>query len=530
MVSNMKLGPKLMLGFAVMLLFGLLQGAISAYQIDSVNRKAQTIADSSVPLMQLVGRIHFTTADIRIALLRHVMESDADKKKKLEDDLAKLDQTLAADLATCAEKMTSDEARQSLEVFKAEWKKVGYVRGQALDMSRSGDTEVAQAQLNKGAKAFASVADALQNLERVNLANVRGSADSIQLVYQRALTSTAISVAIMAVLGSVLALMISRGLARGIGSAASIVMRVAEGHLDNDIRATTSDELGQMLRVLQTMQSKLVTAVTAVRSGADMVSHASAEIAHGNLDLSNRTEDQARSLQEARASMNALESNVRDNVRSVQKANDLAAHAATIANKGGAEVLRVVATMKGIETASRKIGDILTVIDGIAFQTNILALNAAVEAARAGEEGRGFAVVASEVRMLAGRCSDAAKEIKALIQDSVVRVEEGGVLVNNAGTTMTDVVRSIQDVTDIMVRINEATNAQAQGISQVGQAVAQLDQVTQQNAALVEQMAAATGSLKGQAGELVEAVAVFRLSGAVPITASATDHLLLMAH
>ena len=262
---------------------------------------------------------------------------------------------------------------------------------------------------------------------------------------------------------------------------------------------------------LAAMVDTLASIVSKVREGSDSVATASAEIAQGNQDLSSRTESQASSLEQTSASMEELGSTVKQNADSAHHANQLANSASVIAVEGGAVVAQVVETMKGINEASRKISDIIGVIDGIAFQTNILALNAAVEAARAGEQGRGFAVVASEVRSLAGRSADAAKEIKHLISASVERVGHGTTLVDQAGVTMSEVVTSIKRVTDIMNEISAASNEQSAGVAQVGEAVVQMDRATQQNAALVEEMAAAAGSLKTQAQELVQTVAVFNL-------------------
>ena len=270
------------------------------------------------------------------------------------------------------------------------------------------------------------------------------------------------------------------------------------------------------------MQANLARIVSQVREGSECVSAASIEIAQGNHDLSARTESQASALEETSASMDELNSTVRKNADNASQANQLAQSASTVAVQGGEVVAKVVDkvvdTMKGINDSSRKISDIISVIDGIAFQTNILALNAAVEAARAGEQGRGFAVVASEVRSLAGRSAAAAKEITALINDSVQRVGVGTTLVDQAGATMTEVVSSIRRVTEIVGEISSASAAQSHGVSQVGEAVAQMDQATQQNAALVEEMAAAASSLKEQAQDLVSTVAVFQLgAGAIGV-------------
>jgi methyl-accepting chemotaxis protein len=270
-----------------------------------------------------------------------------------------------------------------------------------------------------------------------------------------------------------------------------------------------------IVAALKEMQTRLAAVVGSVRQGANEVATASAEIAQGNHHLSSRTEQQASALEETTAAMEELVSVVKQNAKSSEKANQLALNASRVAVEGGQVVTQVVATMKGINDASHKIADIIGVIDGIAFQTNILALNAAVEAARAGEQGRGFAVVASEVRSLAGRSAEAAKEIKSLIHASVEQVDKGSALVDKAGTTMDEVVRSIRCVTDTMAEINSASHGQAAGFAQVGEAMTQMDQATQKNAALVEEMAAAASSLKNQANELVDIVAIFKLDGDV---------------
>jgi methyl-accepting chemotaxis protein len=288
---------------------------------------------------------------------------------------------------------------------------------------------------------------------------------------------------------------------------------VAAGDLTQKMGVIGDDEIASLQLALVDMQTHLAEVVSHVRQGSEGVATASAEIAQGNSDLSARTESQASALEETAASMEQLSATVKQNADSAHQANQLASSASTVAVKGGEVVAQVVETMKGINDASRKIADIISVIDGIAFQTNILALNAAVEAARAGEQGRGFAVVASEVRSLAGRSAQAAKEIKTLINASVERVGQGTALVDQAGSTMTEVVSSIKRVTDLMGEISAASNEQSLGVSQIGEAVTQMDQVTQQNAALVEQMAAAASSLQSQAQDLVQVVAVFNLGG-----------------
>jgi methyl-accepting chemotaxis protein len=295
-------------------------------------------------------------------------------------------------------------------------------------------------------------------------------------------------------------------------AAAAVARAVSQGDLTHQLVVQPGDR-SSIVSALQEMQISLTRVVSNVRQGSEGVATASSEIAQGNHDLSSRTESQAGVLEETAASMKELSAMVHQNADNALQANQLAMSASTVAMQGGKVVAQVVDTMKGINEASRRIGDIIGVIDGIAFQTNILALNAAVEAARAGEQGRGFAVVASEVRSLAGRSAEAAKEIKSLISTNVERVEHGTHLVDQAVSTMQEVVVSIRRVADMMGSISLASNEQSLGVGQVGDAVTHMDQVTQQNAALVEEMAAAASALKAQAQDLVHTVAVFKLGG-----------------
>ena len=317
---------------------------------------------------------------------------------------------------------------------------------------------------------------------------------------------------VVCALGIAGAIAFSRTVVNPLDNAVRVSQAVASGDLTVARHVQGKDEIALLLNALHDMQISLSHVVSNVRNNADSVAAASTEIAQGNNDLSARTEQQASALEQTSASMEELSSTVQANAENARTANQLAVSASTVAVQGGDVVAEVVTTMKGINDSSRKIADIISVIDGIAFQTNILALNAAVEAARAGEQGRGFAVVAGEVRSLAQRSAEAAKEIKTLIHASVERVELGTTLVDKAGATMNQVVSAIRRVTDIVGEISAASSEQSAGVAQVGDAITEMDQATQQNAALVEQSAAAADSLKVQAQQLVQAVAVFRLA------------------
>ncbi|HEX5345399.1 MAG TPA: methyl-accepting chemotaxis protein [Duganella sp.] len=406
-----------------------------------------------------------------------------------------------------------------------EWKAVDDKIGNIIAALAANKDEQKQKELfadfyklyNQSRPLFQKAEATLMKIEKLN---EQISADSVQ-DGQAAVSSAEWAMVLSAVIAALIAIIcagyITGTITTPINEAVKVAQTVASGDLTSRIEVHTTEETGQLLGALKDMNDSLIRIVGQVRSGTDTIATASAEIASGNLDLSSRTEEQASSLEETASSMEELTSTVRQNADNARQANTLAASASGVAQRGGDVVSRVVETMDSINASSAKIVDIISVIDGIAFQTNILALNAAVEAARAGEQGRGFAVVAGEVRTLAQRSAAAAKEIKELIGDSVEKVGAGSKLVEEAGSTMGEIVTSVQRVTDIMGEISMATQEQSTGIDQINMAVGQMDTVTQQNAALVEEAAAAAASLQEQAARLAEVVSVFRMEeAAVP--------------
>ncbi|MFM0151730.1 methyl-accepting chemotaxis protein [Paraburkholderia sediminicola] len=386
---------------------------------------------------------------------------------------------------------------------------------QQMDAFAAIITENAPSKIVDGAKsmqvAYNDLGNADDALRKYQFVSAKQGYDSAQNNFEvfRIVSAGALLVGVLAAVLSYLTL--SRAIGRPLDQALGHFDAIAAGDLRRPIMVTSRNEMGQLLEGIARMQRSLTETVRAVRSGSESIATATRQIAAGNIDLSSRTEEQASALQETASSMEELTGTVKQNADNARQASALAANASEIANKGSSVVSQVVGTMGDINQSSAKIADIISIIEGIAFQTNILALNAAVEAARAGEEGRGFAVVAGEVRSLAQRSSAAAKEIKELIDTSVERVQSGSALVDEAGRTMTEIIGAVQRVTDIMGEIAAASEEQSSGIDQVARAVTQMDEVTQQNAALVEEAAAAASSLEDQAGKLRTAVAVFHL-------------------
>ena len=509
-LHDMKISTRLTLGFAILVALVSLMAGFGFLKVRTTNQSIGTIyADRVVPLKQLKVISDMYAVGIVDATNKVSVGIMAPKAaaKEVTNALTEAETQWKSYISTT---LTDEEKRgvaQATELIA----KAQPVIAQAKAAMESGDKDKVTSMVKPLYEAIDPMSTAISTLIDVQLKEAKSEYDRSTDNYNRTVVLFSVVVVLAIALASAIGWMLIKAITTPLNQVVNIARSVASGNLTLQIDGTGKSETGMALAALKEMQGNLVEVVSTVRVGSEGVAGASSEIAQGNNDLSMRTEQQASALEETAASMEELSSTVKQNADSAKQANQLAQNASTVAIQGGNVVGQVVETMKGINESSRKIADIISVIDGIAFQTNILALNAAVEAARAGEQGRGFAVVASEVRSLAGRSAEAAKEIKMLINASVERVEQGTVLVDKAGVTMTEVVTSIRRVTDIMGEISAASSEQAMGVQQVGEAVMQMDQVTQQNAALVEQMAAAASSLKALASDQVQAVSVFRL-------------------
>ena len=511
--ANLRIGMKLGVAFAAMVLLSLLLGVLAVLQLSHINDNTRDIATNWLPSVQVLGDMRATANRMRASEVGMTLSTEPSEQARLEQDVRAVNKILAEQEKVYVPLITPQEVK-TYEEFKVLRDAYLLAQTQLIGLVKEGDARRADAVkllYGDSQKAFIAMAETIGKLAKINNAGADSAYGASQSSYDMARTLV-IGVLLVGIAVAVaLGLWITRLITVPVGEAVQATREIAGGNLTVDVAAHSQDEIGQLLQGLTDMRDNLARVVAGVRRNAESVATASAQIATGNHDLSARTESQASALEETAASMEELGSTVRQNADNARQANQLALNASTVAAQGGDVVAQVVDTMRGINDSSRKIADIIGVIDGIAFQTNILALNAAVEAARAGEQGRGFAVVAGEVRSLAQRSAEAAKEIKGLITASVERVEQGTQLVDKAGETMTEVVAAIRRVTDIMGEISAASSEQSAGVAQVGEAVTQMDQVTQQNAALVEEMAAAASSLKSQAEDLVQVVSVFRL-------------------
>jgi len=517
-LPDFKLGTKLGAAFFIVVLVTAGLGAFAVRQMAAINEHMEAIAANNLPGVELVGKLRLTANLIRRAEADHVLSVDGKEMAAIEARIDELKARLTKFQAAYEPLIDAGDERQAYEQYRRDRDQYLTALSAGLVISRGGAAtfEKAKAHFHDAtAGTFDTVADDLTRLGDLNMKAADEASKSARATYSHAYVWTIGLVMIVVVAAAALAFAIVRSITRQLGGepaeAAGLARSVAAGDLGVPIRLRAGDSASMMAQ-LKVMQESLSNVVAGVRQNADSVATASSQIAQGNADLSSRTEEQASALEETAASMEQLGSTVSQNADNAKQANQLALGASSLAARGGEVVGEVVSTMKGINDSSKKIADIIGVIDGIAFQTNILALNAAVEAARAGEQGRGFAVVASEVRSLAQRSAGAAKEIKGLIGASVERVERGSSLVDQAGATMNEIVAAVRRVADIIGEISAATIEQSAGVAQVGEAVSQMDQATQQNAALVEESAAAAESLKQQAQQLAQAVAVFKLT------------------
>jgi methyl-accepting chemotaxis protein len=492
----------------------------------------KTVMDDRYPKIRIAGDIKSVNNEVSQALRNLFVMSDPDDIKAQYDLIGGSSKKTNSNMERLEKSITDDAGKAALAKLTEARAAYRAPRDKVIELLKAGRSEEAKIALLIDLRPRqVAYMQRVEDLIKLQSDAMDAAGDEMSATVSRIKTIVVVLLGLAFVSAGLLAWWIIRTTTRPINEAVAVVRAVASGDLAIEFNAEGTNETAQLLKALHEMKTRLAAIVGEVRGNAESVATASAQIAQGNADLSSRTEQQASALQQTAASMEQLGATVRQNADNAQQANQLALGASNVAVQGGEVVGQVVDTMKGINDSSKKIVDIIGVIDGIAFQTNILALNAAVEAARAGEQGRGFAVVAGEVRSLAQRSAEAAKEIKSLISTSVERVEQGSALVDRAGATMQEVVSSIRRVNDIVAEISAASTEQSGGVAQVGQAVAQMDQATQQNAALVEESAAAAESLRSQAKHLIDSVAVFRLAGhtasvapAAPITPVAAVH------
>jgi methyl-accepting chemotaxis protein len=529
MFSSLRIGTRLAIAFAVVLLLSLVSTSYALVTARNAAQATKQMTEQPLVKERLAADWSSNTesAVARTALIARSTDESLSTvfAKPIADSVVRT----TALIKQVEPLLSTDAEKAMMKDIVAMRAKYQAAKVQVMDAKKAGDAEASVRLFNE---AFMPAADSYSAQLKALVALQRKAIDDTALELEassaRAFNLVVVLAVLVVLIGATFAWLISRGITRPLKAAVDVAETVARGDLTTSFTAASGDEIGDLMRALKGMNDSLFRVVSEVQGGTRAIATASNEIAAGNLDLSSRTEQQASSLEETAASMEELTSTVRQNADNAHQANQLALAASGVAAKGGDIVGKVVDTMGSIDASSRKIVDIIGVIDGIAFQTNILALNAAVEAARAGEQGRGFAVVASEVRSLAQRSASAAKEIKDLIGDSVGQVNIGTRLVQEAGSTMRDVVDSVARVNDIMTEITSASHEQRIGIDQVNEAIGQMDQVTQQNAALVEEAAAAAASLQEQADALAKVAAGFRLSAGAPVSrprpvASATE-------
>jgi len=521
--SDLKVGVRIGLAFALVLLISASDGILAINKLGVIQGNVTDLATNWLPSVRTLGQISLTLNELRRDELRMVISEGVAEAEKAIADLDKVRrETLPAQIKTYIPMISSPEeegkwkaAQAAMDAYFQQLDKMVSLRKAGNRAEYMSEAEGASKQL------FDAVLVAVEGDIQYNSDGGDKSYADAQQTYSTVWTEMLVVLLLQLLIGAAVAWQLTRGTVQPLHDMVTVAQRVAAGDLSVSVDTSRKDELGQVAKALADMKDSLNRSIGTVRESAESIAMSSKEVAAGSSDLSARTEQMASSLEETSATMHTLTDTVKQNAEATRQASGLARNASQVAEQGGAVVGRVVGTMEEINTSSKKISDIIGVIDGIAFQTNILALNAAVEAARAGEQGRGFAVVASEVRSLAQRSATAAKEIKQLIDDSVQKVEAGSQLVAQAGSTMDEVVSSVRRVTDIVGEISSASQEQSAGITEVGNAVTLMDEATQQNAALVEEAAAAAKSLQEQAAHLAAVVAGFKLDesgGAAPVT------------
>jgi len=511
-LNNIKVGSRLALAFGLILFITAVIAGIGIWRLQELVHTTRQLGVEESEKLKMAVQWRQTIDLNWIRTQASVLDGNTSRIKMWQAEMDKTSEVTVASRKYLVETVVSDEGKKLIANIDAAREAYRTPRGALLKRKLAGEDVTAAFEQDIKPLA-AAYTESIRVLEKHQQSMYDASLKEAEENAAQGRTILLAGATLALLLGAALSLFLSRSIIVPLQQAGRGARSIAQGNLTEPIVSVGRDEAAQLLGDLSDMQSRLATIVGSVRQGADTIATASSQIAAGNQDLSSRTEQQASSLQETAASMEELTSTVTQNAENARQANQLAVSASGVAVRGGSVVAQVVGTMGAINTSSRKIVDIIGVIDGIAFQTNILALNAAVEAARAGEQGRGFAVVAAEVRSLAQRSAEAAKEIKVLIDDSVDKVAQGNAQVADAGKTMDEIVESVRRVTDIMAEITAASQEQTSGIGQINQAVTQMDQVTQQNAALVEEAAAAAQSLQEQAEGLSQIVSVFRLGG-----------------
>ncbi len=512
-LQKLTIRARLTLAFATLTVLMLGLGALGLLGLTSVTRSFGDVMQTSYPNLVLANDIRDAHNDVSQAVRNLFIMSDPDDLKAQYELIERSEKRIAADVDKL--KQTVGDAAGKATLEKLQLARSAYEKplAQLIAKVKASQQEIAKNLLLIDLKPLQlAYVQSLDELVKAQDHAMVEAADAATLNASQTRWATGAVLVLTSVLALGLALAIIRSIVKPLDDAVAFASGVAAGDLTLNVRADVHTETGKLLFALQAMKNKLAGIVSEVRGNAEAVATGSAQIAQGNQDLSHRTEAQASALQETAASMEELGTTVQHNAESAKQASHLARNASIVASRGGEVVGQVVDTMKGIHASSKRIADIIGVIDGIAFQTNILALNAAVEAARAGDQGRGFAVVASEVRSLAQRSAEAAKEIKGLINTSVNQVNQGTQQVDEAGQTMGEVVSAIQRVSDLVAEISAASHEQSQGVQGVSQAVVRMDDATQQNAAMVEESAAAAESLRVQAQQLVAAVRVFKVA------------------